>query len=166
MKVRSDHRIDGCIAIEMACADIYRSLSERFPEAGTLWKELSGEEKNHAVSLIMAQGGNPEGELPDLEEHPSMPFIKEALERARTIKKRLAERDMTLEEALRLALELEESAVEGFFWDVFTGENDLQAVARLKRLIEKERSQGRKITLFMEERGIPHKSFRPDIPGD
>ncbi len=166
MKVRPDHRIDGCIAIEMACADIYRRLSERFPEAWALWSELSGEEKNHAVTLIMAHGGSPEDDLPDLAEHPSMPFIKEALELVRTIKKRLAEGDMTLEEALGLAVELEESAVEGFFWDVFTGENDLQAVARLKNLIEKEQSQGRKITLFMEERGIPHKSFKPDIPGD
>ncbi len=165
MKVRSDYRMDGCIAVEIACAEIYRSLSERFPEAGGLWNVLSGEEKTHAVSLIMGKGGSPEDDVPDISEQHSMPFINEALELARTIKKRLSEGDITLEDALRLSLKLEESAVEGFFWDVFTGEKDPQAVARLKQLIEKKQSHGKKIILFMEERGIVHKSFKPGIPG-
>ncbi len=165
MKVKSDHRIDGCIAVEIACAEIYRSLSERFPEAGALWNELSGEEKDHAVSLIMAQGGSPEDDAPDITDHYAMPFIKEALELVRTIKKRLASGDITLEDALHLSLELEKSAVEGFFWDVFTGENDMQAVARMKHIIEKEQSHGRKIIGFMEGIGIPHRGFKPEIPG-
>ena len=166
MKVKSDHRIDGCIAVEMACEEIYRRLSERFPEAGGLWNELSGEEKNHAVSLILTKGGGLEDNLPDLSVHHSMPFINEALELARAIKKRMSDGDITLEEALRLSLDLEKSVIEGFFWDVFTGENDMQALARLKQLIEKEHSQGEKIILFMEKQGIAHKSFKPDIPGD
>ena len=166
MKVKSDHRMDGCIAVEMACADIYRSLSERFPEAWGLWNELSREGKNDAVSLIMAKGGSLEDDVPYVSEHYSMPFIKDTLELVRTIKQRLAGGDITLEDALRLSLELEESAVEGFFWDVFTGEKDTRAAARLKQLIGKEQSHGRKIVLFMEEKGIPHKNFKPDIPGD
>ncbi|MDA8092009.1 MAG: hypothetical protein M0Z61_17530 [Nitrospiraceae bacterium] len=166
MKVKSDHRIDGCIAVEIACAEIYGSLSKRFPEAGVLWNELSGEEKKQSVSLIMAMDGRLEDDMPDIPEHHAMPFIKEALELVRTIKQKLALGDITLEDALHLSLELEESAVEGFFWDVLTGENDMQALASLKQLIETQQAHGKKIVRFMDELGIPHRGFKPDIPGD
>ena len=163
MKVKADQRTEACIAVEIACADIYRGLSERFPEEG-LWQELSSDERNHAVLLQMARGGR-EGELIDFLDRETMPFINEALGCARTFKKRLEADDLTLEDALRMSLELEKSTVEGYFWDALTGETELQAISRFKQLIEKEQSHGKKILNSMTAKGIiAHTGFRPEIP--
>ncbi|MDA8388440.1 MAG: hypothetical protein M0Z58_07270 [Nitrospiraceae bacterium] len=169
MKVKRGRRTEACIAVETACADIYRRLSERFPGAGSLWSRLSVEEEDHKVWLKTAAGG-PEDELDELQvdffERRPMPFINEALECARELKKRLEADDLTLEDALRMSLDLEKNTVEGYFWDVLTGETDSETVAGLKLLIDKEKSHGERLIALMSERGIAHKNFRPEIPAD
>ncbi len=162
IKVRADQRAEACIAVAAACADVYTGLSGRFPDEG-LWRELAGAARDRAVWLQTARGGM-EDDLVDYLENESMPFINVALERARALKKRLQDNDLTLEDALTMSLELEKSAVEGYFWDVMTVETQLDAIGRLKQLIEKGQANGRKILGFMTERGIAHKGFRPEIP--
>lgn len=163
MKVKTDRGTEACIAVETACAAVYSELSARFPEAEGLWRELSNDERDHAAWLSANKSGVAD-ELIDFFNQESMPFINEALECAKDLKSRIKDNDLNLEDALRMSLELEKNTVEGYFWDVLTGETDMRTVGRLKQLIEKEKSHGRKIAGFMSEKGIIHNSFKPEIP--
>ena len=168
MKVKRDLGTEACMAVEAVCADVYRRLSERFPEAGSLWRTLSAEEEDHALRLESGKAGRENGFLLDFSffDRKSMPFINGAIGCARALKNLLEAGGLTLEDALRMSLELEKNTVEGYFWDVLTGETDSETADWLKQLIGREKSHGERLAAFMSGLGIPHKNFRPEIPVD
>ncbi len=105
-------RINGCIAMEHAAASIYSSFVNMFPDEKEFWEGLLNDETEHASFLIdtsnLEDSIIPHTETPP----PQLPLIIKTIEFANQMKVGLKFSSVSLEEALKLALQLEESMVE------------------------------------------------------
>jgi rubrerythrin len=103
--------IGHCSAIERTIADIYSSFAERWPQQplGPLWRDLANDELGHGTLLDSA------ARLPGAErEEPSVDAAKLEAIRARVVS-RLPKRETTLEQALDIALDLEELELDNIY---------------------------------------------------
>ncbi len=107
-------RINGCIAIEQAAADIYSAFMGLFPEEKGFWEGLYNDEIDHAALLSEADYLDVFTKLPTRTELPSMLSIENTLEYAQDMSMQIKLSPVSLEGALNIALKLEESIVETF----------------------------------------------------
>lgn len=148
-------RIEGCIAVEMAFSEMYSAFAAMFPDAGALWRELALEEENHAIILIIGRGFHRAHHLPEQIAPLALPQIEKLLSDIRAVKKRIASGEMTLQQALELALALEDASAEGYLTDVLSKEDDSEIVSSLRKLLLDEKTHREKIAAFMKPRAIP-----------
>jgi hypothetical protein len=98
-------------------AELYRVCMQRFPDEMEFWKALHEEELRHISFLVNADIfealGEQAGQLP----LPAEALVERALSIARNALEQLRKRAVTLEEALGMAVKLEDSVVEGFVGD-------------------------------------------------
>jgi rubrerythrin len=103
--------IGHCSGIERTIADIYSSFAERWPQQpfGALWRDLANEELGHGTlldSTALLPGADREEASIDA---PKLEGI-----RARVVS-RLPKRETTLEQALDIALDLEELELDNIY---------------------------------------------------
>ena len=106
--------IDGCRAVEEAVASLYRAFADLFPEHRLFWEDLYRDELEHSFWLSDAGHTEAIDLLPSEDLLPSMDVIKRTLTFARMKSQHIRTNPVTLEEALKIAYQLEESMVETF----------------------------------------------------
>ena len=106
--------INGCIKVENAVASIYSNLMQVFPKNKEFWESLLNDEREHIAFLtdVKSQGLITEMEKMDLP--PLMNVIQKNLKLVDKISKRIADEPISMNNALKLALKLEESIVETY----------------------------------------------------
>ena len=112
--MESSEKINGCIAIEQAVASIYSTFMKLFPGDKDFWEGLQRDEIDHSSFLQDASSLMIFSELPTQVQQPSVSFIVKTLEFTQNIKKQILLNPVSLEDALHIALKLEEPMVETY----------------------------------------------------
>lgn len=106
---------------EESISKLYSVISKRFIEYQNFWEKLADEEMQHAGSirklLLRIQGGL--GIVNS--EKFSFSKLSESLADIQEATGRVEEPDFTLQDALSLSLSIEESLLEGKYFEVFIG---------------------------------------------
>lgn len=106
--------INGCRAVEEAVATVYATFADLFPEEKEFWYDLYTDEVEHSIWMTKGSRADTIELLPSGSPPPSLESIVKTLEFVRGTVRRVKSSAVTLEEALRLALQIEESMVETF----------------------------------------------------
>lgn len=106
--------INGCRAVEETVAFIYRTFADFFPEHRSFWEDLYRDELEHSFWLSDSNHTEAIDLLPSEDLLPSMEVIERTLSFALGKSEYIRSNPVTFEEALNLALQLEESMVETF----------------------------------------------------
>lgn len=112
MEIRE--RIKGCIAIEEVAASVYMTLMGIFPGEKSFWESLYQEEIDHSSFLTDADNLDIFSTVSKSMDPPSSKYIDKTLGYAQFVHRHIKSNPVSLQEALRLALLLEESMVETF----------------------------------------------------
>jgi DNA-binding ferritin-like protein len=147
-------RIEVCIAVENAVADIYNSFSNMFPEARIFFKELSKEEEDHATILMVAKAYHRVGKLPEHIVPGPLPDIYGTLDHVRNVKERVKSDDISLKEALDIAAEIEDAVAESLLQETLRKETDERVILNLKKLMLESKTHSQRIREFRNRRGI------------
>lgn len=147
-------RIDRCIAVESACAEIYHAFSEMFPEARDFWRQLALEEENHVAILIVGKGFQRVGKLPEDFMPPSEQALSTVCMKAEIMKRKVRSERVSLPEALEIALSLEKLLCESYFMEIMAVRTDSEVLSRLQKLHIFTKSHVEKIREFIRSRGF------------
>jgi rubrerythrin len=146
-------RIAACIAVENAIASVYNDFSNMFAEARDFFGDLSSEEVNHATVLEVAAGYNNAGKLPPEAVPVALPHIDATLNFIAGVREKIKRADVTLEQALDMALAMETSKAESYLLETLTKDTDEKVISKLRKLLVDERSHIEKIKEFMKRLG-------------
>lgn len=131
------HRIlDMALDVEILAERIYLGLGELFPEARPLFERLMCEESRHAVIMTINIGFLAFDALPPEFAIDMTPLIEKTLAIGRTLEERIKRKDITLPEALELAIQMEETGAEGYFQETMRGESTDSALNYVKRFYQ------------------------------
>ncbi len=134
-----EEKIDACIFLERKSAEIYRSLSELFPEAAHIFAELAKLEESHARKLQAARTACLGGSAGDAN-LSGLLIIRESLRIAEHFKSLIQSRGITLCEASAMSVFFHESIGETYFEIVMNSETDSEIISKLVELyFEEER---------------------------
>jgi rubrerythrin len=142
--------INGCIKIEKSAASIYKNLMKKFPEEKEFWKRLFDDEVEHSSFFSDVKSLGLIADMQKMDSKPSMPIINAALRSTGSIIKKITKRSLSLEDALKMALKLEETMVETYtnklIAKLLTCENE----PSYKKIISDERKHINKIKNMMK----------------
>lgn len=117
-------RIDLLIENEEAIGELYRDFARRFTDTAELWQQMAQEEKHHAALLRKLYVGILSGELSFRDQDFDMGALRQFVERVRSQHNRSRAGQLDRDEALRLALELEQSLAERGFLNCLEAHSD------------------------------------------
>ena len=106
--------ISKCIKVEKSATSIYKDMMKQFPEHKDFWQGLLNDEIEHASFLRDVTSLNLKDELQKIDLLPSLPTINMAIELADHISGKIRSGPVSLDEALAMTLELEESMIETY----------------------------------------------------
>ncbi len=115
--------LEMSLRIETLAEKIYSDLAELFPEAKPLFERLSREESRHADIVTINMKLLDIDLLPPEFAIDMIPLIRQTLETAALLEKKIEKKEITLEEALQLSLALEGAGVEAYFQNVMRGKS-------------------------------------------
>lgn len=148
-------RIEACIAVELLAAEIYLIMAACFPDERDFFMDLCEEEQEHADILKLAMGFQRIEKVPDYIVPDSFLNIYETFKLARYLKNTLENREVSLKEALAMALELEDSFAEKHFQDVFSHtESDSYIINKLNSLQSDSRRHSDRINDLMKSKNL------------
>jgi rubrerythrin len=145
-------RSDRCIAIESGISVIYKRFARMFPEAQDFWSNLAMEEENHAAILTIAAEYERRGKLPVSLFPSSWSQIAETLELLGTVRERIECYDVSLKEALEMALQLEAATREYHLFEMTDKNANSVILAGLQRLAIDNEWHVKIIDLFLRKR--------------
>lgn len=152
-----EDRLRLCISLEDTCSDLYGALRERFKadrEACSLWETLSAQEKEHCAILLLVRVYERMKRLPQDPLGDAPPLVDDTLNQAEALKWRIERGGVPLEDALRMALALEKSTAESYFFEFMDRTADSEVLSPLWGMYEDEQTHVQKIQAFMQSRGI------------
>lgn len=106
--------ISKCIETEKSASSIYKDMMKQFPEHKDFWLGLFNDEIEHVSFLRDVKSLNLKDELEKIDLLPSLPTINMALDLADHITGKINSGPVSLDEALAMTLELEESMIETY----------------------------------------------------
>jgi hypothetical protein len=106
--------INGCIIVENIVASIYKTFMDFFPEEKSFWQDLYRDELEHSLWLSDNTHTEALELLPSKDLLPSIELITRTIDFANGKVSHIKSNPVTLEEALNIALQLEETMVETF----------------------------------------------------
>jgi rubrerythrin len=106
--------INGCKEIEKSAATVYSNLMRLFPKEMEFWGNLFDDEAEHLIFLINAESLGLISELEKIVLPPSIPVLNKTLKLAGNITEKITKNPVSLEDALRMTLKLEETMVETY----------------------------------------------------
>ena len=146
--------INGCRAVEEAVASIYRTFADFFPEHRSFWEDLYRDELEHSFWLSDTNRAEAIDLLPSEDLMPSMELIDQTLAFATGKSQHIKTNPVNLEEALRIALQLEESMVETFTNEMTANLFSSDYKSLSQKIIEAEKLHISKIEDMMIGKGF------------
>ncbi len=141
--------------MERKCAEEYHALGNLFPEAKDFFEKIAQDEINHAAILTVARLHYNDGKISEEMIVPaSLAVINTSLVFLENIKRKIKDRNISLETALTLSVSLEETSAESYFNQVMTGESDSEIISGLKKLYSDEVSHLTVIKNFLKIRSL------------
>jgi hypothetical protein len=147
-------KVKVCIAIEAMTAELYHLLSARFPEAKVFWHELALSEENHANILVVGAGYLRTRELPEYIVPDSQELIDGTFRLVREARNIIQNDQLSLNYALAMALQIENSTAEKYFQEVMFGATNSPVIAKLQKIRKDELTHIEKIKVFMKKAGF------------
>jgi len=144
--------------VELLAANVYLKLARLFPKEKSFFMELYQEESDHAAILTLSKGYHHIGKLPEHIVPDSFPVIDETLTLIKEIKAKLDTSDISLKEALEMALKLERSVAENHLQEILHNEGDSDIIKRLRTLQTDSRHHAEKIENFMRSKRLLERS--------
>lgn len=154
MKKDLHERLKACIGIELGVANIYRTFSEKLPEAKDLWYDLSLEEENHAAILVLGGKYNEMGVLPDNIVPSSMHGIKQTVDLVKETEKRAQSESLSLKAALDMSLKLEKTKEESYLPEILAKETDSEVISRLQQLLNDTKLHILRLSDYRKQKGF------------
>jgi rubrerythrin len=142
--------LDMALRVETLAEKNYTNLAALFPEAMPLFALLSREESRHADIITITMGFRDIDALPPEFAIDMLPLIQETLRIGELIEKKIGMRQITLEEALDLSIEMEETGAEAYFQNVMRGESTDNALNYIKRFYTDSKHHADLIREFKE----------------
>jgi hypothetical protein len=128
-------RLETLTIIETACYVIYSRLCRLCTEEKNLWRRLAQAENNHVVAIIRAKKYLEAGNLPEDLVHPSLSEMKKTLAWIESIEEMIKDYEsISLPEALKLALEIENQECKEYFMKRLETGGDSDVIKILRRL--------------------------------
>jgi rubrerythrin len=152
--MKTHELINGCNEIEKAVASIYSKFMQLFPDEKDFWEDLFKDEIGHSFFLIDALNyGIFNGQ--DTVDFPlSMSHVTKTMKFAENINKHIEFNPVSLEDALKTALKLEETMVEIFANDLIAMLSTPDNESFLQNILMEERSHIDKIRDMMIKKGF------------
>lgn len=145
-------RILGCMAVEEAAADFYRTLVSLFKDEKDFFGDLMKDELRHSTFFVDGTLFDVFGVDKGQVMPPELSLIKKTVAFVKKMNHRLRTSPVSLDEALRMALMLEEAMVEVFANEALAGEGG--ALQGFSDLIKDEKRHVEKLRDFMAEKGF------------
>jgi rubrerythrin len=143
-----------CIAIETMTADVYHSLARLFPGDRDFWKSLAASEENHSKLLLAGARELGEGNAANDLVPESLSLIDETFRLISRINKRIEMKDLSLEEAIELALEAETSTAEHYLQMILSERDSHPFLARLCTVLPEEKMHMDLLSDFRRLKGL------------
>ena len=141
-----------CSALEADIADIYRKFSGLYPEMRDLWDDIAAEEDGHAATLMFASKFAEKGQLPNIVPHKLITYLEGTVDMVEAVKGMIGEDALTLDDALGMALNLEQTVHENYLFEIMRIEFDSDVLDRLKLIATETESHASRIKQMMEIR--------------
>jgi hypothetical protein len=148
-----DQLVKGCLVVELAVASIYRDLTHLFPQEKYFWDDLYKDEKRHISFLIEAADSGRFDEIQTADLGFSMPLLDRTAKFIANISNHIGINPVSFEEALNMALQIEETKVEAFTNELIANLSAADSGAFLQILME-EKTHIAKIENMMIEKGF------------
>ncbi len=142
--------INGCIKVEKSAASIYKNLMRKFPEKKEFWNNLYVDETEHLSFLKDVKSLELIDELKKIDLPPSMPIINETLKMAGKINEKISKGSISLKNALKMTLQLEESMVEAYTYKIIANLMSFGNETSYKKIITDEKKHINKIKKIMK----------------
>jgi rubrerythrin len=146
--------IGGCIEIEQAAAHIYSNFMQLFPKERVFWEDLVNDEMSHTTFLLEA---NRIGMFDDVQREEMLlsgQIVSNTVAFTRNVKNMILYGPISLEDALKIALKLEETMVEIFTNQLISNLSHYQSQSALDQMLNAERSHVDKIRKKMIDAGF------------
>jgi rubrerythrin len=167
-KAGSDIRkaLEMALHVETLAEGIYLELGRLFPEASTLFERLTAEEARHAVIMTINMGFQALNSLPPEFAIDLMPLIEKTLSIGEMLEKKIAEKDITLAEALELAILFEETGAEAYFQETMRSESTDNALNYVKKFFQDSVHHAELIRNFRESLEVDRAGVQPTAAED
>lgn len=106
--------INGCLVMEDTVASIYERFMQLFPQEKDFWEDLYKDEKSHTSFLIEAADSGKFDDMQTADLGFSMPLLDRTRIFVNNISNNIKFNPVSLEDALNMALKIEETMLEAF----------------------------------------------------
>ncbi len=145
--------INGCLMMEEAVASIYGTFIRLFPHEKAFWEDLYKDEKKHSSFLIESTACGIFDGMQETDLGLSMPLLSRTQKYIENVINHIRANPVSLEEALKMSLEIEETTVEIFANELIANLGSSDSNAFLQMLME-EKTHVAKIKNKMIEKGF------------
>jgi len=145
--------VKGCLFVEIAVASIYSSLMQLLPQEEYFWDDLYKDEKRHISFLIEATDSGRFDKMETADLGFSMPLLDRTEKFIANINNHIEINPVSFEEALNMALQIEETKVEAFTNELIANLSAADSGAFLQLLMD-EKTHIAKIENMMIENGF------------
>ena len=145
--------VKGCLVVELAVASIYSNLMYLFPQKRDFWDDLYKDEKRHISFLIETSDSGSFDEMQTADLGFSMPLLDRTQTFIANISNHIGPGPVSLEDALKMALQIEETKVEAFANELIANLSSADNEAFLQLLME-EKTHIAKVKNMMIEQGF------------
>jgi rubrerythrin len=145
--------INGCLVMEETVASIYSYFMQLFPKERDFWKDLHEDEKDHAAFLLKSADSGSFDEMKAADLGFSMPLLDRTQQFIANAMNHIKFNPVSLEDALNMALKIEETTVEAFANELMACLSPSDNSAFLQMIME-EKTHIDKIKNMMVEKGF------------
>lgn len=146
--------LEEAINLEMNVSDIYMMFSNSFPDDRAFWWKLCVEEKNHAALLRAGIEFVSADMFPEELLFARLEDLQKVNSELTRLKEEYLHQIPSREEALRMALKLEDSAGESHFQLLMENKADSAAAELFQKLNEQDKDHSRRIRMYAERRNL------------
>jgi rubrerythrin len=145
--------IHNCFVMEQTVSSIYSYFIQLFPDEKLFWTDLYLDELDHATWLSKANYTGMIDLLPSTDLIPALELVDSSVRFAEERKKQIMSRPVPFEDALNIALKLEETMVETFTNELIANVLSVDYESLSDRIIMSEKAHISKIEDMMMKRG-------------
>jgi len=145
--------IQGCFAMEQTVSLIYNHFMQLFPDDKHFWLDLYQDEIEHSSWLSKASFTGMIDLLPSTDIIPTLELVNNSVRFAEERKKDILSNPLSFEDALNIALKLEETMVETFTNELIANVLSVDYESLSDRIIMAEKEHIAKIEDMMMRKG-------------